>query len=47
MRCPFSKERVIEATVQDTAFDVGPSLSAAAPIRSSVLTDPSFLHFHV
>ena len=45
--CPLSKERVIEPTVPDTASDAGPSLSAAAPIRSSVLTDPSFLHFHV
>ena len=45
--CPLSKERVIEPTVPEAASDVGPSLSAAAPIRSSVLTGPSFLHFHV
>ena len=34
VRFPLSKERVIEATVRDTASDAGPSLSAAAPITS-------------
>ena len=38
---------IIDATVRDTASVADPSLSAAAPIRSSVLTDPTFLlNFH-
>ncbi len=38
---------LIDATVPDTASLADPSLSAAAPIRSSALTDPTFLlNFH-